>query len=343
MTGEPSRVGEVRMKECRKQRGLRRRWADLIRQLRVAYADGDVGSIRDLWYKAMVEPGVGLWLRFSNRFYPLQRLLDVCHELEQRMAEHGLARASRWLLDEGVRQCVSEVPPPTRAVLSSEPVIIYGNHPTLLTPFLVSAHVERSDHRIVAASFLGQFLPTFGRYAIPVEIPVNQWWKQLWQGGLQRLVVAYWVSRLGPVLPRPTARQRNRMALEVAAAHVRQGGALLIAPQGWSRSAKKWYPGIGRILRELARDPGERPVFLVPFHEEGTSDRLVRRLLEGRERHHCSHGAPQDRAPRIRFGEPVPLSVLFASEGTVEDLVERLRRGYEEIFSNPKRSVRKRH
>jgi len=327
------------MKDGRDQRALRRRWADLLRQLRVAYADGDVGSIRDLWYKAMVEPGVGLWLRFSNRFYPLQSLLDVSHELERRMAEHGLARASRWLLDEGVKQWVSEVPPSTRAVLSSEPVIIYGNHPTLLTPFLVSAHVERSDHRIVAASFLGQFLPTFGRYAIPVELPVNQWWKQLWQGGLQRLVVAYWATRLRPVLPRPTARQRNRAAVELATSHVRQGGSLLIAPQGWRRSGRRWYPGIGRIVRGLAREPGERPAYLVAYHEEGTSDRLVRRLLEGGERRRRRHGAARDRPPRIRFGEPVPLSALDANEGTVEDLVERLRRGYEEIFSDPKRRV----
>lgn len=326
------------MKEGRERRAFLRRWADLLRQLRVAYADGDVGSIRDLWYKAMAEPGVGLWLRFSNRFYPLQSLLDISHELEWRMAQHGLAHASRWLLDEGVGQWVSEVPPATQGVLSSEPVIIYGNHPTLLTPFFVSAHVERSDHRIVAASFLGQFLPAFGRHAISVELPANQWWKQLWQGGLQRLVVAYWVTRLRPALPRPTARQRNRRALEAAAAHVRQGGALLIAPQGWSRSTKKWYPGIGRILRELARDPGERPVSLVPFHEEGTSDRLVRRLLEARERHRRSHGATRDRPPRIRFGEPVPLSALSADEGTVDDLVERLRRGYEEVFSDRRRS-----
>ncbi len=327
------------MNEVSKKRGFRRRWADLLRQLRVAYAAGDVGSIRDLWYKAMAEPGLGIWLRLSNRCYPLQSLLDVAHELDRRMAEHGLARASRWLLDERVGHWVSAVPPATRAVLSSEPVIIYGNHPTLLTPFLVSAHVARPDYRIVAASFLEKFLPAFGRYAISVEIPVNQWWKQLWQGGLGRLVVAYWATRLRPVLPRPTARQRNRAALERATAHVRSGGALLIAPQGWSRLGRRWYPGIGRIGRGLVQEPGERPVFLVAYHEEGTSDRWVRRLLEGGERRRLHPGVTRDRPPRIRFGEPLPLSALSTHEGTVEDLVERLRRRYEETFADPRRHV----
>ncbi|MBC7170493.1 hypothetical protein H5T54_06170 [Candidatus Bipolaricaulota bacterium] len=323
---------------CRK-RGFRRRWADLLRQLRVAYADGDVGSIRSLWYKAVAEPGLGVWLRLSNRLYPLQSLLDISHELDRRMAEHGLARASRWLLDEGVGHWLSEVPPATRAVLSSEPVILYGNHPTLLTPFLVSAHVDRVDYRIVAASFLEKFLPAFGHYAISVELPLNHWWKQLWQGGLQRLIVAYWVTRLRPVLPRPTARQRNRAAIERATAHVRGGGALLIAPQGWSRSGRRWYPGIGRIVRGLADGPGERPVLLVAYNEEGTSDRLVRRLLENAQRDSGRSEVAPDRVPRIRFSEPMPLSAFSPNEGTVDDLVTRLRLGYEAFFaSSPRRA-----
>ena len=326
------------MRERGDKRGFRRRWADLIRQLRVAYADGDVGSIRNLWYKAVAEPGLGMWLRLSNRFYPLQSLLDVAHELDRRMAEHGLARASRWLLDEGVGRWVSEVPPATRAALASEPVILYGNHPTLLTPFLVSAHVERPDHRIVAASFLEKFLPAFGQYAISVELPVNQWWKQLWQGGLGRLVVAYWATRLRPVPPRPTARQRNRAALERATAHVRGGGSLLIAPSGWNRSGKRWYPGIGRIVRGLADGSGERPVLLVAYNEEGTSDRLVRRLLENAQRGSGRPEVAPDRVPRVRFSEPMPLSAFSPNEGTVEDLVERLRRRYEGTFAHPRRT-----
>ncbi|HEU68177.1 MAG TPA: hypothetical protein ENN53_03025 [Candidatus Acetothermia bacterium] len=330
------------MKEIRDRRGFRRRWADLIRQLRVAYANGDVGSIRSLWYKAVAEPGLGTWLRLSDRLYPLQGLLDVAHELDRRMAGQGLARASRWLLDERVGRWMSEVPPATRTALASEPVILYGNHPTLLTPFLVSAHVERADHRIVAASFLEKFLPAFGQYAISVELPVNQWWKQLWQGGLQRLVVAYWVTRLRPVLPPPTARQRNRAALERAISHVRDGGSLLIAPSGWNRSGKRWYPGIGRIVRGLANEPGDRPALLVAYHEEGTSDRLVRQLLERAKRGYgCPEVAP-DRVPRIGFSEPIPLSAFSPDEGTVEDLVARLRRRYGETFAHLRRGAGRR-
>ncbi|MCX7750164.1 MAG: hypothetical protein N2320_01130 [Candidatus Bipolaricaulota bacterium] len=312
----------------RHARERRRRWADLLRGLRSAYAEGDVASIRALWYRAIAEPGLGFWLRLSNRFYPLQSLLDVSYELERRIGEEGLARASRWLLDTGIGDWRSEVPPKTRAVLAAEPVILYGNHPSLLTPFLVSAHVEREDYRIVAASFLEKFLPTFGRYAISVELPLNRWWLQLWQGGLRRLVVVYWATRLRPVLPRPTARARNREAMARAAAHVRGGGALLIAPSGWSRSDRRWYPGLGRIVQELGRDPGLRPAFLVPYREEGTSDRLVRGLLE------AYAGRPRpptgERPPTVRFGEPLPLSQLAAADA--QEVVRDLRQRYAELL-----------
>lgn len=323
VSGKKGEVGGAR---------ARRRWADLLGQLRAAYADGDVGSIRALWYGALAEPGLGFWLRFFNRLYPLQSLLDVSYELEGRIASDGLARASRWLLDEGLHW-ESHVPAETQGVLSSEPVIIYGNHPTFLTPFLVSAHVERADYRIVAASFLERFLPAFGRYAISVELPLNQWGRQLWQGGLRRLVVAYWATRLRPLPPRPTARERNKAAIEGATAHVREGGALLIAPAGWSRSDRRWYPGLGRIVRGLAGEPPGRPVYLVAYREEGTSDRLVRRLLEGAP----TRGLPREKArwavARIRFGLPTPLAEVATGREPLEDLVERLRRAYGEQFA----------
>lgn len=329
--GMRSRKGESDRR--RDARGHRRGWGDLLRQLRAAYAEGDVGSIRALWYGALAEPGLGIWFRLFNRLYPLQSLLDVSYELERRIAADGLARASRWLLDEGFGRWESEVPPETQGVLPAEPVILYGNHPTLLTPFLVSAHVEREDYRIVAASFLESFLPAFGRYAISVELPLNQWGQQLWQGGLQRLVVVYWATRLRPLPPRPAARERNRAALERATAHVRGGGALLIAPAGWSRSDRRWYPGLGRIVRGLALSPAQRPVYLVPYREEGTSDRLVRRLLEARARGAPYRGGTGAPRPRIRFGRPVPLTEVATGEEPVEDLVEGLRRAYGELFS----------
>ncbi len=292
-----------------------------------------MGSIRALWYGALAERGLGGWLRLFNRLYPLQSLLDVSYELERRIATEGLARASRWLLDTGIETWHSELSPQTRRVLAAEPVILYGNHPSLLTPFLVSAHVEREDYRIVAASFLEKFLPSLGRYAISVELPLNQWGRQLLQGGLQRLVVVYWATRLRPLPPRPAARERNRAAIEEATAHVRAGGALLIAPTGWSRSDRRWYPGLGRIVCGLAQKPAQRPVYLVPYREEGTSDRLVRRLLEARARgepHRRGTGTP---GPRVRFGRPVPLAEVATGEEPVADLVEGLRRAYGELFA----------
>ncbi len=318
--------------------GFYQRWKALLAQLRRAYEQGDVSSLRTLWYQALREPGVGWALRVFNRIYPLQGVLDIAEELDKRMAEHGLAQASRWLLDEHVVHWRSELPAETRVVLSQEPVVIYGNHPSFLTLFLVAAHVDRPDFRVVAASFLERFLPSFAPYAFPVELPVSDWWKQLWEGGLQRLIVVYWVSRLRPLPSRARAKELNRHALAQSVENVKRGGALLIAPQGWSRSSRHWYPGLGVILKGLVAQPSERPVYLVAYREENTSDRLVRRLVEGRAERQKAWEELEKRPATIRFAPPRLLDPALIREGTAAEVSERLRVQYLELFAD-KRSL----
>jgi len=316
-----------------RQPGFRQRWKAILHQLRQAYESGDVRSLRTLWYQGLREPGVGWALRLFNRIYPLQAILDVADELNGRMAEEGLARASRWLLEEKVVHWRAEVPPATQAVLAHRPVVIYGNHPSLLTLFLVSSQVDRPDFRVVAASFLERFLPGFAPYAYAVELPVRDWWRQFWEGGLQRLVVVYWVTRLRPVPPKTRAKELNRMTLRKSIEHVRDGGALLIAPQGWSRTTRRWYPGLGIILQDLAKNSGPNPLYLVAYHEENSTDALVHAFLAGGARSRRVLDRLKRDPVKITFSQPRVLVPAELLEGSPADLVERLRRDYEEMFS----------
>ncbi len=319
-------------KAASRRRGLVARWRELLSEFRSAYESGDVASLRALWYRARREPLICLWIRLCDRAFPIQNLLDLAYELDGRMAGDGLCSASRWLLEAAVPGWVGEVPEATRRVLASEPVVIYGNHPSLLTLFLVAAHADRPDLRVISASFLGKFLPGFRPYALPVELPVGSLGRAFLQGGLQRLVVVYWATRLRPPLARPTAKERNRRALQEAIEGVRQGGALLIAPQGWTRREGRWYPGIGVIARALAQEPGPSPAYLVPFREESTSDKLVKSLLQGEPARYKAQAELEENPVRIRFGEPIPVAEVATDEGTIPELVDRLQRRYEMVL-----------
>lgn len=312
--------------------GRARRWAQYLWRTRQAYERGDLEALRELWHQGLNEPGIGFFLRFYNRLYPFQALLDLSVEVNRRMGWEGLASASRWLLETAGIPWECDVPSSTREVLNSGAALIYGNHPSLLTPFLLAAAVDRPDLRMIATNFLELFLPNFAPYAILVDLPVNRWWAQFREGGLERLVVAYWVTRLRPPLPREAAKEANARALHLGIEHVRNGGCLVIAPMGWTRRERDWYRGIGVIVKGLAERPCDRPVYLAPFREENTSDRLVRALLRAQGAGRLKRRL-QPRPIRIRFAEAIPLRELGPLELTVPDLVRRLQGQYKALFS----------
>ncbi|HAZ30003.1 TPA: hypothetical protein DCY65_00300 [Candidatus Acetothermia bacterium] len=293
----------------------------------------DVAALRALHAQGMAEPFLGPALRLLDRLYPVKALLDIIAQLDWRIAHDGLASASRWLLDTALVNWTADLPPATREVLASEPALIYGNHPSMLTAFLVAAHVDRPDLRILSASFMPRLLPSYAAYALPIELPLDRRWVQFRRGGLQRVVVAHLIGLLQDSAPREEAKDANRRALALAIEHIRNGGCVLIAPSGGSKRHSPWHPGIGHIVRSLAGEPGVREAFLVPFQELHSSDNRVRAILSRGPVARLSRQVLYRKPVGIRFAEPNPLSELGPLPEQAPDLVRMLRQHYDGLFA----------
>ncbi len=275
----------------------RQKW---IAELKDAYARRDLAALGTAYRRGWGEPGLGRWLQLFDRIYPVGALLELCAELDRRIGEHGLQAASRWLLDTWAPGWRGVLPPSTADVISREPVLLYGNHPSMLTPFLVAAHVPRPDLRIVSASFVSHLLPHYAPYALPVELPYRGTWRPLRRGGLPRAVVAAALGRIHPGPTRDEARAGNREALARASEHLRAGGAVLIAPGGGGREGR-WHTGIAHILLACTREDRTQ---LVPFRERNTSNRILRGALRRGRPLAARH------PPEIAFSPPLPLRSL---------------------------------
>lgn len=297
----------------------------------------DVAALRACVTRAMAEPFLGPALCLLDRLYPIRALLDIIGHLDPLIGAEGLPAGSRWLLDTQVVNWTADLPPATREVLASEPALIYGNHPSMLTPFLVAAHVDRPDLRILSASFMPRLLPSYAAYALPIELPLDQGWEQFRRGGLQRVVVAHVIGLLQDSVPRDEAREANRRALTSAVEHIRRGGCVLIAPSGGSKRHSPWHPGIGHIVKSLAQEAGEREAFLVPFWESCSSDNRVRATLGRGPVARLKRRVMYRKPVGIQFAEPARISALGPLPGHVPDLVRLLRESYDAAFALPQR------
>lgn len=311
----------------------RGRWGSFVRDLRDAQARGDVAALRARHARGMTEPFLGAALRLLDRLYPVKALLDIIGRLDPLIAAEGLAAASRWLLDGQVVNWTADLPPATREVLASEPALIYGNHPSMLTAFLVAAHVDRPDLRILSVSFMPRLIPSYAAYALPIELPLDQGWEQFRRGGVQRVVAARLIGLLQNAVPREEARGANRRALTSAVEHIRSGGCVLIAPSGGSKRHSPWHPGIGHIVKSLAQEPGDREAFLVPFRESCSSDNRVRAILGRGPVARLKRRVVYRKPVTIEFGEPQPISRLGLLPEEVADLVRLLRQQYDGLLA----------
>jgi len=292
------------------------------------YVQGDPAGLAAAWAGAGRDPRVAA----LELFYPVGRVLDLAAEVDSRIGRDGLAAASRWLLDTWAPGWEAEVSPATAEVLATKPVLVYGNHPSLLTPFLVAATAGRPDLRIVSASFLDRLLPHYARWAFSVELPVRNWGEQLRRGGVSRLLLAWLIQYLTPPQPEERRKAANLRALAAAARHVRSGGALLIAPSGWTLRPRPWLPGIGRIVRSLEDAPGPEGYWLVPFREEHTSDARTRATLGRGPLARLKRRLVYRYPVTIRYGPPVPRSALAPFPAEAEAIARLLQNQYRTVF-----------
>ncbi|MDD5263837.1 MAG: hypothetical protein PHU43_03275 [Candidatus Bipolaricaulis sp.] len=308
-----------------------------LRRVRKAYARGGEGALETAFADVRWRTrGFRALLATVERFYPMSGIVRFAGEVDRGIREGGLSTGCRVAADRLGLPYEFDIPEATRQVLAQAPAILYGNHPTLFTPFLVGAAVDRPDVRFFMLSYVGRLIPALRTYMLPLEASAPRRFTEWRRGGTRRMI-AYWLTGLlerGRVRDEPKSVNRRRLMQGVD--HVRSGGCVVIFPDGGGRGDSRWYPGVGVVAAALARSEGDR-VALVPMREEGSTTRHVYALFRCAGRPHPSGGSPELTPIRIRFGDPVRLSDLAGPDSAPEEIVARLQAHYESVFPAPRR------
>lgn len=308
-----------------------------LRRVRKAYVRGGEGALEmafaDVRWRTR---GFRALLAAVERFYPMSGIVRFAGEVDRGIRGWGLSTGCRAAAERLGLPYEFEMPEATREVLARSPAIVYGNHPTLFTPFLLGAAIDRPDLRFFMLSYVGRLIPALRTYMLPLESSAPRRLTEWRRGGTRRMI-AYWLTGLlerGRTREEPKSANQRRLMQGVD--HVRGGGCVVIFPNGGGRRDTPWYPGIGVVAAALARGGGDR-VALVPMREEGSTNHHVYASFRYAGRPHSPAEKPDLTPIRIRFGKPVPLSELAGPESTPAEIVARLRAHYGTVFPTPKR------
>jgi hypothetical protein len=304
--------------------------------MRAAYASADTEGLLRAYEAASSVSGVPKCaISLIESFYPLKAFLELAGRLDRRIADHGLHEGSRQFLQDAAIDWECALPERYREIIETHPVIFFGNHPSLLTPFLVGASVDRVDLHYFSTSYVTRLIPSFGEISHPMEVPLTRSWTEWRRGGWKRALAYRLVSLLHDQPDVEEVRAINRSSLARGASHVRQGGSVMICPGGGGTQDRRWYLGIGSLVKSLQEVPGDREIYLVPIREENcTNKRVYAHLMDGpiaRLKESVLYRGPV----RITIAEPIPLSRLASPSSTTEQIVEILRAYYDALFAKP--------
>lgn len=290
---------------------------------------GDPAALRDVYEEAKRGSiSSRLLLGMVDRVYPARPFLRLAHELDRSIRSDGYSTACRQAAERLVGPWQTAISSCASKFLETGSAIFYGNHPSLMTPFLLGAAVPRDDLRFVSTGYVCRLIPEFGLRSFAVEMPLDRVTTELRRGGSRRVLAHALMSLLHAVPDQTELKARNRHALTRAAEHVRGGGALVICPDGGGKRSGRWYPGIAQIARSL-REAGATASF-IPFHEaDCTNGRIYARLMRGvlpalRRKWH------QRKPVHLSVGEPIPLADL-PSDASNGNVLDALRDRYEDL------------
>jgi len=264
--------------------------------------------------------------------YPVRAALCWAGRIERSIARHGLAKASRKFLQAAIGPWSVSISPLATSTFKDGPTIFYGNHPSLLTPFLVAAQLERDDFRSVSTKYVCHLLPSFGKISFPVEVPLIRPLSEWQFGNLKRSLLFALVALLRRHHGLQKVKEGNRRSIREAGEHVKQGGCLIICPDGGESKRRDWYPGIGIIAKQLAEQGIADRVRLVPFFETNSSNHRIHASLRHGPIARMKRAWYARKPVRIAFGDPLLLSQVAPRGRTVEQIVRDLCHRYREAL-----------
>ena len=244
----------------------------------------------------------------TNLLVPVNALLRIAEDADRQVGHLGVARGTQEVLKRLPAPCQVDFPERGREIIQSQPLVVFGKHGSVLTPFIIAASLDRSDLRMLTASYVAKIGPNTSAASFPVYLPPPTI-RHSGRGGILPRVIGWLTSRLVPPMEKSEAQERNRAALRNAANHVRDGGTLLIAPDGRDSKAK-WQKGIGLLVAQLA----ESESWLVPYRI-WTSNTAVFRMfscnpiLRALAVHHYRRGI------RVAFAEPISVASVIEKTG----------------------------
>jgi hypothetical protein len=312
-------------------RSERTRGMTVFARLKSAYSSGGAPAFREVYLAAMEESSVNRAMaKLVDRICPVSHILDWSVRLDQLIAQHGLPKASAALFEELSVPLEVRIPAGEEHILRTAPLLLYGRHPSVLTPFTMAAALGRSDLRILVAGFLSNWFPASLPFVFPVFVAHRRMWHDVVGSRPSHALALAVLCGLDESPPPPVARARNRVMLSHVVNHVRAGGSSLIFPGGSAPRDRRWFPGIGVLAKELAETEAESPVYLAPFHVENDSNaRSYGAISAGRVG--SARGASRNQKPvLVRFERPVPVqNVITNSAASTAAVVTLLRQRYQ--------------
>lgn len=313
---------------------MTRKRTGILAKLKSAFSNGGIPALRDAYIAAARESVVcrSAW-RLVDLVFPVVRFLDWIVRLDGFVATHGLHGAAVRLSEDVPLRWEIEVPPGCGDTLRHAPVVVYGNHPSQITPLIAAAALGRSDLRFLCIELYPQFLPAVTPYALPLQRSLLRRWRDRFGSGFQHTLA---LSLLFLVEERKSyagAREHNQRALRSAVEHVRGGGSVLIFPMGEATSWRDWFAGIGVLARGLAETAEQHPAYFVPFFVRNESNARLYSLLStsrvGKWRCRRLNREPV----RIQFGRPVRVEEI-GQDATLSPaaLAKLLQKRYRQVF-----------
>lgn len=286
----------------------------IIANLRSSFADGGVEAMSQTHSFAMkTSCRYRLLCWVVNLVYPAIALLDIAKDLDHHIGEMGVAGGSKAMLDTLPLQWRAKYPTQGKDEIRTCPIVIFGQHGSILTPFLVASSLDRPDLKMLSATYIAKLGPNVARSMYPVVMPQPTFYGAGRKGLVPR-ISGWLTSRLEPTVDKNDAKEQNRASLIQSAKHVRDGGALLVAPDACDPKVK-WRHGIGHLIIQLAKiSEPEGNTYLVPYRIWAPITGVFRLL--SRNPILRALGKRQYRMPiRVAFEKPILLSSVIQQTG----------------------------
>ena len=306
----------------------------LLAQLRTAYQRGGMPAFQEVHLAALRQHWTyrTMW-RLVDVASPISSLLTLASDFDRRIGEVGLSAAANAMIEALPFSWEKRLPRTEAEILSTAPLLIYGNHPSMLTPFLIAAALNRSDLRIIALSYVGKLVPNLEAYLFPLQASQRRTLRGRSRSGMAHALSLSLIYRLDGQLNSKVVRDQNHTTLSKATRHVLGGGAAVIFPGGGGKETCGWFPGIGAIAANLAQAAGSDTIYLVPVKVSNSSNSRVYNMLSENPLSRIRRRLLYRQPIQLTFEKPIPLASLIKGRNrSPQSLTSLLQNHYETLF-----------